>query len=386
MLTGAGMLLKSLEHLRSNDIGFDSHSVLTAKVSPGGPAWSDARLRVFYAQLLERVRAIPGVRTAGASGWLPVVEAGGLWGVLPEGQSYDRGPDGPNAVPQQATTGYFASMGMPVTKGRDFTDADREGGPYSAIVSKSMAALLWPGTEAVGKRMHVGGSKTFMTVVGVVPDILARGFNDSPEPTMYFPYPQSNESAYVMPRAMSLVIRTSVDPMAVAKQVRAIVRSLDPSVPVSNVRTLDDVVGISIANRRFSTALIAAFAVLALVLAGIGIFGVISYAVSERTFEIGVRAALGAERRSVLALVVGDGVRMAGIGLLIGSLGTVAVARAIRSMLVGVPAFDVSTVIFVGVLLVVVVVMASILPAEEGVGDQRGRGVARRLRRERMRL
>jgi putative ABC transport system permease protein len=367
MLTGAGMLLKSLEHLRSNDIGFDTHSVLTAKVSPVGTAWSEARLRVFYAQLLERVRAIPGVRSAGASGWLPVVEAGGLWSVLAEGQSYDNVPEQPSAVPQQATTGYFASMGMPIVKGRDFTEADREGGPYSVVISKSLAAQLWPAAEPIGRRVRLGGTQTFMTVVGVVPDILARGFNDSPEPTMYFPYRQTNESAYFMPRPMSLVIRTTVEPMVIAKQVRAIIRSLDPSIPVSNVRTLDQVVGVSVANRQFSTALITAFAALALVLAGIGIFGVISYAVSERTFEIGVRVALGAEKRSVLALVVGDGVLMAGIGLLLGSAGTVVVARAIRSMLVGVPAFDVSTVLVVGVLLASVVVAASILPARRAL-------------------
>jgi putative ABC transport system permease protein len=207
-----------------------------------------------------------------------------------------------------------------------------------------------------------------MTVVGVVDDIRARGFDDTPEPTMYFPYAQVSKSTYTMPRAMNLVIRTSGDPMALATNVRAIVKSLDPTIPVSKVRTLEDVVGTSVANRRFSTALIAAFAVLALLLAGIGIYGVISYGVSERTFEIGVRIALGAERSRVLALVVRDGAQMAAIGAVVGLVAAVALARGIRSMLFGVSTVDVPTVALVSAALAVIVVIASVLPARRALG------------------
>ena len=138
----------------------------------------------------------------------------------------------------------------------------------TAIVSREMATLLWPNADPIGKRFRLGGDSTFMTVVGVVNDIRARGFNDTPEPTMYFPYPQTRETAYFMPRSMNLVVRTAGDPLAIANQVKAIVRSLDATVPVSDVRTLEQVVGISVANRRFSTALLGAFAALALVLGG----------------------------------------------------------------------------------------------------------------------
>ncbi|MEX2285258.1 MAG: ABC transporter permease [Gemmatimonadota bacterium] len=363
MLSGAGMLLRSLLNLQRADLGFDSRSALTVKVSPLQSSYDEAKSIVFYDQLLERVRAIPGVQYAGAAGWLPVTGAGGLWGVLAEGQSYERMVQGPTGVPQQVTPGYFDAIGIRLVSGRDFSDQDRETGPYVGIVSQAMAEQLWPNANPLGKRFRLGGAETYMTVVGVVNDIRSRGFTDTPEPTMYFPYPQTARSAYVMPRSLSLIIRTSGDPLLIASQVRSIVRSLDPAVPVSDIRTLEQVVGTSVANRRFSTGLIAAFAGLALVLAGIGIFGVISYGVSERRFEIGVRMALGAERGKALALVVGDSLRMALLGIALGLFGAAATARVIRSMLVGVSTVDMPTLLAVSGLLIVVVIVATILPA-----------------------
>jgi predicted permease len=363
MLCGAGMLLRSLLNLQRADMGFDSRSVFTAKVSPSPVAYNEGRLVVFYSQLLERVRAVPGVSSAGAASWLPVVDAGGLWGILAEGTSYDRLPKGPTAVPQKVTTGYFKAMGMPIVAGRDFSSDDRPGGPYVAIVSKALGRELWGDADPLGKRFRMGGGSTFMTVVGVVNDTRSRGFDDTPEPTMYLPYPQTREAAYTMPASMNLVVRTAGDPLAIARQVKAIVTSLDATIPVSNVRTLEQVVGTSVANRRFSTALLGAFAALALVLAGIGIYGVISYGVSERRFEIGVRMALGAERGVVLASVLGDGVRMAVVGVVVGIAGSVAVARVLRSMLVGVPAVDLVTFGIVAVCLVAVAAVASLAPA-----------------------
>jgi len=369
MLAGAGMLLRSLLNLQSADIGFDARAVFTAKVSPPQTSYSEQQTTVFYGELLQRVRAIPGVRVAGASNWLPVVGAGGLWGVSAEGKTYPPAQQ-PSVVPQHITPGYFKAMGMPILAGRDITDADRAGGPYSVIISKSAAKLLWPERpDAVGQRFRMGSEPPLpmMTVVGIVGDIRARGFHDTPEPTMYIPHAQSHETAYFMPRPLSLVVRTAGDPMAIANQVRAIVRSLDATIPVSDARTLEQVVGTSVANRKFSTALIAAFALLALLLAGIGIFGVISYGVSERTFEIGVRMALGAERSRVMALIVGDGVRMALIGIAAGLFGAAGMARAIRSMLVDVPTIDVPTLIGVALLLAMVAVLASIVPARRAM-------------------
>jgi putative ABC transport system permease protein len=367
LLTGAGMLLQSLRNLQSNDLGFDTRSTLTAKVSLTQASYPNEKAIVFFSELLARVRALPGVQHAGAAGWLPVVQAGGLWGVLAEGQSYETIEQGPMAVPQQATPGYFASIGIPLLAGRDFHDQDGAAGPYVAVISQAMAKQLWPNEPALGKRFRLGGGNTLMTVVGIVGDIRARGFTDTPEPTMYFPYAQTSVSSYFQPRSLSLVVRTKGDAGQLEGQVRALVRSLDASVPISDVRTLEQVVGTSTAQRRFSTALIGAFAALALLLAGIGIFGVISYGVSERSYEIGVRMALGAERRQAMALVAGDSLRMAGAGVLLGVLGSVAVARTIRSLLVGVQTVDVPTLVAVCTLLMLVVLLASAVPARRAM-------------------
>jgi putative ABC transport system permease protein len=362
MLTGAGMLLRSLVNLQRAEMGFDRRSVLTAQVSPNLRTYDDARVARFYQDLLPRLRAIPGVRSAGAAFWLPVVGVGGLWGIEVEGKSYPPG-QGPDAVPQTITPGYFAAMGERVN-GRDFTDGDVAGAPLVAIVNQSFAKAIWPNEDALGRRFKLGGrDSSWMTVVGIAPDIRMRGFDDKPEPMMYWPHAQAVKGSYFVPRSMGLVIRTAGEPTSITHQVRAIVHDLDPQIPVSSVRTLEQIVGTSVANRRFSTSLIAGFAALAMLLAAIGIYGVISYMVSERTFEIGVRMALGAEKGSVLALVLRDGVRLALIGIAIGVAGAAGLSRAIRSMLVGVPTIDVVTMLAVAVVLASVAVLASLLPA-----------------------
>jgi putative ABC transport system permease protein len=367
LLSSAGLLLRSLLNLQRQDIGFDTSNVLTAKITPNGNLYDEQRATLFYDQLLERIRAMPDVQYAAASAWLPVVDSGGSWGILAEGQSYETVREGPTAVPQQVTTDYFRTMRIPLIRGREFTGHDRAAGPYVAIVSRSLARQLWPGANPIGKRLRVGNGQTFMTVVGEAADIRTRGFNDIPDPTMYVPYAQTHVSAYFMPRRMSLLIRTQNDPLHLAEEVRAIVHSLDAGVPVSNVRTLEQVVGTSIASRSFATLLIGAFAVLALVLAGIGIAGVIAYGVSQRSFEIGVRLALGAARTSTLQLVLRDSMRMALLGIVIGLAGAAWIAKALRSLLFGVSTVDVRTLAAVSAALLLVVLIATIVPARRAM-------------------
>jgi predicted permease len=261
---------------------------------------------------------------------------------------------------------------MPIVTGRDFTDADRAGAPLVAIVNETMAARYWPDGGPLGKRFQLGRSDQVMvTVVGVVRDLQARGPGDRPEPSMYYPYAQLRAANYYyVPRSMSLVVRTDGDPMSLANPIRAAVADIDRTVPVSAVRTLESVAATATANRRFSTTLLANFAVLALALAAIGIYGVMSYAVSERSFEIGVRMALGAERSTVLAMILGSGLRLALLGLAIGLVGAVAMARGIQSMLVGVPRVDVATMAGVALVLCGVAAMAAFIPARRATRVQ----------------
>ncbi|HTE44538.1 MAG TPA: ABC transporter permease [Gemmatimonadaceae bacterium] len=365
-LAGAGVLLRSLWNLQSADLGYDPRSALTAKVSLPAREYSDARSAVFFDQLVHRLRATPGVIAVGASGWLPVVDAGGLWGFEPEGKPFPPGR-GPSAVPQHATPGYFAALGLRVVAGREFNDADRDGAQSVAIVSERFAETTWPGERAIGHRFKLGGPSPWLTVVGVVRDIRSRGFADTPEPTMYFPYAQTAASMGSTPRSMAVILRVTGDPMSLMTNLRNAVRGLDRNVPLSEVRTLEQVVGTSVSNRRFNTGLLATFALLALLLAGIGTYGVISYGVSQRSYEIGVRIALGAETRSVLRLVMSEGVVLCAIGLVVGLAASVGVGRALTAMLVGVRAFDIPTMGATSLLLAMVAIAASVVPARRAL-------------------
>jgi putative ABC transport system permease protein len=361
-LSGTGMLVQSLWNLERADLGFEPSGVLTGKIALPASVYDDARAANFFDELLARLRAAPNVVHAGASGWRPVVDAGGLWGLLPEDRA---DPEGrwPLAVPQQVTPGYFSAIGTPMLAGRDFDTSDRNDATLVVIVSKRLADMVWPGRPALGRRFKLGGDSPWVTVVGVVDDIRARGFGDTPEPTMYFPYAQTGRSAYATPRTMAVIIRTSGNPERLAPTLRTIVRELDRQVPISELRTLDDLVETSVSTRRFSTGLIAAFGTLALLLAALGTYGVVSYGVTQRTFEIGVRIALGASERSVLRQVLWEGMTMCLVGLALGLLVSLALGRLIASMLVGVGPFDVATLALTSAALIVTTVGASLLPA-----------------------
>jgi predicted permease len=362
-LSGTGMLVRSLWNLQRTGLGFEPQQALTGSVALGTRQYDDARARLFFEQLLTRLRAVPGVSSVGAARWLPVVDAGGLWGAYPEGRVFVPGQM-PAVVPQQITPDYLRAMGLPLLAGRDFASTDRVDAAPVVIVSKRLAELFWPNETPIGKRMKLGGpDRPWMTVIGIVGDIRARGFGDTPEPTMYQPYAQSGKTGYFQPPAMSLVIRTTGDPATLSPALRNAVRALDRTVPVANVRTLDEIVGISIADRRFSTGLLAGFALLALVLAGIGTYGVISYGVSQRSFEIGVRIALGAGERSVLALVMSEGLRMSITGLVLGLVASVFLGRGLRSLLVGVSTIDLPTLLVASAALLVVALLACLVPA-----------------------
>ncbi len=365
-LSGAGLLVRSLSALQHEDLGFNPRGVLTAKVSILPRSYDDARAALFFDQLMTRLRAIPGVRVAGAAGWLPVVDAGGLWGYRPEGGSYPAGR-WPLAVPQHVTPDYFTAAGIRFIAGRDFTKDDRDDSEPVVIVSERLARTAWPGQNAIGKRLRLGVDSVYLRVVGIVGDIQSRGFGDPPEPTFYFAYGQSAHSAYYRPKEMALVVRTDGDPLTLVASVRRAVAALDRMAPVSQVKTLEQVFDLSVAVRKFSTALLAGFAALALLLAGLGAYGVISYAVTLRRYEIGVRMALGAANRSVLLMVMSEGIAISAIGLGVGLVASELVGRAIRTLLFGVTPTDPASLAGTTALLAIVAIAASVIPARRAL-------------------
>jgi predicted permease len=274
----------------------------------------------------------------------------------------------PQLTPQWTTPNYFRTMGIPVLAGREFEPTDQPEATPVVILSRRAADVFWPNETPIGRRVKLAGpTAPWLTIVGIVGDIRSHGVAEPTEPMIYFPYAQSAKSSYWQPSAMSLLIRTSGDPATAAAPLRQIVRSLDRMIPVFYVRPMDQVVGISIANRRFSTALLAGFGALALLLAGIGTYGVIAYGVTQRSFEIGVRIALGAGDRSVLALVLSEGLRMCALGIGLGILASAIVGRGLRALLVGVSPVDVPALMVASAALVVVAMLACWIPARRAM-------------------
>jgi putative ABC transport system permease protein len=255
-------------------------------------------------------------------------------------------------------------MGIPVLRGREFTAEDRADAPLVALVNETAVKKLWPNKNPIGGtiRMH-NPTAPWATVIGVVKDVRSSGYQEDVPPTMYFPHAQAGQSAYYTPAAMNLVIKADGDPAALAGPVRQIVHRLNALTPVSQVQTMEAVVAASVASRRFSTELLAGFAALALLLAGIGIYGVIAYDVSQRTYEIGLRMALGAQSGQVAGMMLGRGVRMVALGLLLGVAGSLAVTGVLKSLLVDVSRLDPVTIGGVVVVLAVVAAGAAYLPA-----------------------
>jgi predicted permease len=368
MLSGAGMLLRSLWKLQATDLGFDASRMLTMALSLPPRAYDDAKAIAFVQQLTARVGALPGVRATAVMGWAPIVGGGDMWSILVDGRTVKTIAEAPSAAPQQVTSDYFATMRIPLRRGRAFTDADRANAPMVVVVNETMAKQRWPGQDALGHTIRMFSDKApWATVVGVARDIRSSGFQSDVPPTMYFPYAQAGQSAYYTPLRITLAVKSASDPLRLVAPVRQAVRELDRNVPISDVRSMEALVGSSIASRRFSTTLLAAFAALALALAGIGIYGVIAYGVSQRTYEIGLRMALGAQQRSVLALVMSEGLRLTLVGLVIGLVSALGVAHLIRTLLVGVSIMDLPTLAAVSLVLLGVAAFACLIPARRAI-------------------
>ncbi|HEX8362677.1 MAG TPA: ABC transporter permease [Longimicrobium sp.] len=360
LLTGAGLLIRSFARIQQVDPGFDSRGVVTMNLAlPEAKYTSDTARIAFFDALLPRLAALPGVQAAGAASSVPLT---GGWNRSfdVEGITVPEGEVGPYGNFRTIYPGFFAALRIPLIRGRAFTDADREGAPRVAIVDQAMAKAYWPGQDAVGKRISLDGtdeSPNWVEVVGVVGHTRQDGIDSEGRAQLYVPYRQM-----AIP-ALTLALRGTGDPTQLVSSVRAAVREVDPQQPISRVRTMDEIVNRNLGPRRFATALLGLFAAIALALAAVGIYGVMSFDVARRSQEIGVRMALGAEASGVLRLVLGQGLRLTAVGVVIGVIGSLLLTRLINGLLFGVGAMDPVTMVSVVVILVGVAVLASLIPA-----------------------
>jgi predicted permease len=362
LLIGAGLLINSFVHLRNLDPGFNPDHLLTVKVNLTETRYPDTEGRAkFFHEVVPRVQELPGVKAVAIADNLPLTYDGNSFFIGIEGR-----PDPPpdqrlDVVLRIAGPGYFSTMQIPFLKGRDLTEDDRPDTNRVVIISEKTAERYWPGEDPIGKRLKPGLASSdvpWRTVIGVVKDVRQNDFIATPKPEMYWSYQQVQDFP---PNA--LVIRTNIDPLSLAPSVRSAIWSIDKDQPVSEIRTMDEIVSQAIARQRFSMLLLGIFAAVALLLAAVGIYGVMSYSVAQRTREIGIRIALGAKRADVLKLIVTQGLRLVGLGLAIGLAAGFLLTRAMSSLLFGISATDPFTYLSISTVLLAVAMLASYLPA-----------------------
>jgi putative ABC transport system permease protein len=372
LLAGAGLLLKSFARVQGVDPGYQPRGVLTATLAlPAGKYDSPARQRAFLDALLARVRAIPGVTAAGAGSGVPFGPGGGTRTFSVEGFQPPEGQPAPWGDYRLVSPGYFETLRVPLRQGRTFTEQDGPDALRVAVVDEELARRYWPGADPIGKRIAYGtvldsatGQRTpaWVEVVGVVAHLKSEGLDADPRVQVYRPIRQLPVD---FPQ---LVVRTTGDPERLLPAVRAAVRDVDPAQPVSDVATLDQLLDRSVGTRRLAVALLGTFAALALLLASIGLYGLMAHAVVERTREFGVRMALGAGRGQVLALVLRQGMRLALAGTALGLVGAFALTRLLTSQLFAVEATDPVTFAGSVALLLGVALAALLVPALRATG------------------
>jgi len=359
LLVGAGLLTRTLWKLHAVDPGIDPHNVVTMAVILPRVQYPKPEQRVRFADdMLRRVRALPGVASAATIDSLPVEGGGSTQPVAVEGEVPRPLSEQPEMAVRTITPGYVATVRMRVLEGRDFSDADRENRPLAVLVSAATARRFWGTASPIGKHLTLGLiSDDPREVVGVVSDVKVHGLDASDVQAIYVPYAQAGGFGEM------LLVRAAGAPMSVVPAVVGAIRSIEPGQPVVNIQTMDEVIGDSIAQQRFAMLLLSAFAALALVLAAIGIYGVLSYGVRQRVQEIGIRMALGAGATDVVHMILVDGLKPTVVGLVIGLAGSAALGQVLSTLVFGVTPHDVTTFAAVSILLFAVGLIASLVPA-----------------------
>jgi predicted permease len=362
LLVGAGLTLRSFQTLLQADPGFRQEGLLTAFITlPAGRYRDDGKRVATYDEIERRLASLPGVRSVGATSHLPLSGQDSRSGVGIEHR--ERTPDSPTrAHPRAVTLDYFKTMGIRVVSGRTFAVTDHSESPFVVVINETMARRYWPGVSPVGKRVRLGGNSTiWREVVGVVSDVKHWGFDRPVNPEIYLPQRQ------MVWDGLTFVLATDQDPAALTAAVREQLRAVDADLPLSNVRTMEQVAARSVAARRATMLLLAIFGALALVLAAAGIYGVMAQLVALRAPEIGIRMTLGAQPAMVMRLILGEGFLQAGIGLTIGLAGGVALMRGFRTVLYGISPADPLTLAAVAAILLGTTLLACYVPARRAM-------------------
>ncbi len=362
LLICAGLMIKSFARLQQVSPGFEPRNLLTMNISlPRQKYKEKLQANVFFDQLFQRLRAVPGVEAVGGIDPLPLSDSNSTTGFLVEGGPVLAIADRPEVGQRNVTPDYFQAMRIPVLKGRAFTDQDRENQPRALIVNEALARRYWPGEEVIGKRLgfddDAGKQMEWWEIVGIVGNVKHERLDAEAKPEVFFPYQQSPHNF------MTLVVRTSSDPSSMIATVREQVLAIDRDQPVFDIKTMEQRLSKAVAQSRFLMLLLGVFSALALILAAVGIYGVMAYVVTQRTHEIGIRMALGAQPRDVLRMVVGQGMMLTLIGVAIGLVAAFALTRLMASLLYGVTATDPWTFAGVALVLSAVALLASFIPA-----------------------
>jgi putative ABC transport system permease protein len=367
LLIGAGLLIKSLVLLRGVNPGYNSDHVLTVEISLPRTKYQDEFDKArFSQQALERVRTLPGVQQAAASYPLPVY--GRAWGMFyrVEGQPEPEPGKFPLSQVASVSPDFFSTLQIPLMQGRSFTNSDTQESPGVVIIDETLARLYWPNENPTGKRLTIQPEDRPREIVGVAGSVRNYGLGRSPKPQIYIPYNQRIQSTNLVPFEY-LTLRTATDPASMTQAVKKEIQEVDRDIAISEIKPMNELLDEAIADRRFSALLMEIFSILALILAAVGIYGVMAYSVSQRTHEIGIRMALGAQSSDILKLVVGQGMILTLIGLIIGLTGAFVLTRLMSSLLYGVSATDPFTFIAISLLLAGVALVASYIPARRAM-------------------
>jgi len=377
LLIGAGLLIRSLVRLQQVNPGFEIEHVLTMQLSLPPARYSELKVGLFYEQLLDRIGRLAGVQSAGICRFLPLGGNDASLNFQIEGQPRLADADQPRAKYRAASGGYFTALGIPLRRGRLFDGRDNQRTPKVVIINEAAARRYWPGADPIGKRILSGldspppgggfvsiSDDKWSTIIGVVGDVKHAGLDQDTSPETYYHYLQiAPEAMNLAEGTMSLALRTNADPYSTTSSVRAELRTLDPGLPVYNVHSMQDLLNGSVAQPRFRTWLISAFAALALLLAALGLYGVVAQSVSQRIPELGVRVALGAEPAAILKLVLFQAGGLAAIGLAIGIVASLLGRRIISQFLFGIQPTDPVTLVVVCLVVLLVAMSASLGPA-----------------------